>query len=182
MLALILAAAVATSRPASARDVRLQRWPAELAVPSLQMKDIEGKEWNLQSLRGKVVILNFWATWCAPCVDELPILNDLARSEFPKKKLVVLGVNFKESASAIQRFSNEHQFHYPILMDKSGEHFKKWTNGILPTTVLIDSHGKPRWRIVGELDRTDPALRQTIETMLEEQVANHGGRGAVMAK
>lgn len=182
MLAFILMAAVATNRPLLAKEFPLQRWPHDVAAPSLQLKDVDGKEWNLRALRGKVVIVNFWASWCAPCVDELPVFNELAASDIYKGKLLILGVNFKESATVIQRFSEEHKFHYPILIDKSGEYFKKWTNGILPTTVLVDQQGRPRWRVVGELDRENPGLKAAIDKLLEEQAAGKAGRGAVGAK
>jgi thiol-disulfide isomerase/thioredoxin len=182
MLVMILLMAAFPGKSVLAKEVLLQRWPTDASVPALQLKDTEGKDWTLQGLRGKVVILNFWATWCAPCIDELPILNELASVENPKGKPVVLGVNFKESSATVQRFSDEHKFRYPILMDKSGEHFRKWTNGILPTTVLIDVHGRPRWRIVGELDRNDPGLKQVLEKMLDEQEARQASRAASKKK
>jgi thiol-disulfide isomerase/thioredoxin len=183
LASILLLAAVAHA--ASASDARLERWPAGNPAPSLQLKDLEGREWNLKNLRGKVVILNFWATWCGPCVEELPVLNDLASSEFTAGKPVVLGINFKETPAAIQRFLTGHPFQYPILLDKTGEDFKKWSNGILPATVLIDKQGKPRWRVIGELNRTDSGLKQAVEKMLEEPSAkpvNRAGRIASQAK
>jgi cytochrome c biogenesis protein CcmG/thiol:disulfide interchange protein DsbE len=148
-------------------------WPDRLPVPQLKLVDLHGKEWTLESLRGKVVVLNFWASWCAPCVDELPILNDLAGSA-GADELVVLGVNYKESADSVNRFAQAHPFRYPILRDRSGEAFKAWTSGVMPTTVLIDRGGRARWRVVGELAPDDPRFRKALDKMLERTSAARG--------
>jgi thiol-disulfide isomerase/thioredoxin len=161
--------ATAISSPSvTAKEDTLRRWPARMATPQIQLTGLDGREWNAKDLRGKVVVLNFWASWCAPCVDEMAYLNDLASGEVAKGKLVILGVNFKESASVVQAFASDHKFDYPILLDKTGDRFRKWADGVLPTTVLIDRRGRPRWRIVGELDRTDASFKKALETLLAE--------------
>ena len=164
-------AAVATgSSPAA--DMLFRPWPDRLPVPELKLVDLNGKEWTLDSLRGKVVVLNFWASWCGPCVDELPGLNQLAGGA-ADGGLVVLGVNYKESADAIARFAHEHPFQYPLLRDKSGAAFKAWTSGVMPTTILIDRSGRARWRVVGELAPDDPRFRRALDKMLERTSAAH---------
>ncbi|MGE5650977.1 MAG: TlpA family protein disulfide reductase [Bacillota bacterium] len=169
ILAVTLATLALAWQPLAAKAPSLRAWPRETPSPALKMTDLSGTQWDLESLRGKVVVLNFWASWCSPCVDEIPFLNDLASGPSATGKVVVLGVNFKESAAAVDRFSAVQNFRYPIVLDKSGEHFKKWTTGILPTTVLIAPDGKARWRIVGELDRADGRLQEAIDRMLDER-------------
>ncbi|TFW10519.1 TlpA family protein disulfide reductase [Oxalobacteraceae bacterium OM1] len=164
---LVLASALCGAS-ASAKDVHLQAWPQQLPTPALRLDALDGTPWNTDSLRGKVVVLNFWASWCEPCVDELPALNALATDESAKGDLVVLGVNFKESTAAIERFLSQHSVRYPVLMDKQGEHLKKWTSGVLPTTVLIGRDGRARWRVLGELDAADPGFKRALERLLEE--------------
>lgn len=176
ILAVVLVVMAWTSPPLAAKENALRAWPTNLPSPSLKVTDLAGTEWNLAHLRGKVVVLNFWATWCSPCVDEIPFLNELAAATSNTGKVVILGVNFKESAAAIERFSQEHVFQYPILLDKSGEPFRKWTTGILPTTILIAPDGQVRWRIVGELDRADGSLLELIEKMLNERESNKAGQ------
>lgn len=177
--ALLLFAAFSASHISCAQDRYLRIWPSGVSTPSLQLADVDGRMWNLHDLRGKVVILNFWATWCGPCVEEQQQLNDLVAG-FPTDKPIILGINFKESASTIQRFSQEHPFNYSVLLDKTGEVFKMWTDGVMPTTILIDRKGKARWRIVGALDPADTSLKQALEKMLHEPMpgkAGHSGAG-----
>ncbi|HTJ86512.1 MAG TPA: TlpA disulfide reductase family protein, partial [Terriglobales bacterium] len=76
LLGLIVLIAVLSCQASSAREVYLRQWPDDIPTPTFNLIDLDGKQWNLQNLRGKVVVLNFWASWCAPCVDELPFLND----------------------------------------------------------------------------------------------------------
>jgi thiol-disulfide isomerase/thioredoxin len=160
LLALLASSAV------PAREALMRAWPASQARPTLQLTDLDGRQWQLADLRGKVVLLNFWASWCEPCVEELPFLGELAASE--PQRLAVLGVNFKESAEQIRRFPPAGKLAYPILLDRSGESFKMWAGGILPTTVLIDRKGKARWRAVGALDASDQKFRRTLEQLLKE--------------
>lgn len=150
--------------PASASDRTLMSpWPLKAAAPSLSLPDTNGRQWNLAELRGKVVVLNFWASWCGPCVEELPILNALA--DEAGANMVVLGVNYKEPSWTVERFTREHQFRYPVLLDKTGDQFKHWTSGVMPTTVLIGRDGKPRWRAVGAISPSDPRFRAELDKL-----------------
>jgi thiol-disulfide isomerase/thioredoxin len=162
--AAILAAVVPA--PVAAKEQPLRPWTGK--TPALKLADTSGKEWDLASLHGKVVVLNFWAAWCGPCVEELPVFNELATGAVSRGKVVVLGVNYKEGADAIQRFTGEHPFAYPVLRDKTGDAFKQWTSGVMPTTIVIDQAGRARWRLVGELDPGAPALRRAIDELLKE--------------
>jgi thiol-disulfide isomerase/thioredoxin len=163
---ILLAFALASS-PSSANEPRLLRpWPAGMAAPQLKLDDAAGKHWQLAALRGKVVVLNFWASWCGPCVEELPVFNKLA--EQSNGKLVVLGINYKEPSWTVERFTREHQFAYPVLLDKNGEHFERWTDGVMPTTILIDRDGKPRWRMIGAISANDATFRAAIDKLLAQ--------------
>jgi thiol-disulfide isomerase/thioredoxin len=164
LLAACLLAAGAGS--ANAADAVLRPWPAGRTTPALQLADLSGKEWNLAQLRGKVVVVNFWASWCGPCVDELPVLNALARQA--PGKVAVIGVNYKEPLDSIERFSSAHAVDYPVLRDRSGEMFKQWTAGVMPTTILVDRQGRARWRSAGEIGAGDTRLKAAIDALLAE--------------
>ena len=162
-----LLAAALVCTPARATDMLMRPWPAQTATPGLVLTDLTGKEWRLDSLRGKVVVLNFWASWCGPCIEELPILNEIAEREAARGEVVVLGVNYRESATAIQQFADAHPIRFPILRDRTGESFKQWTtNGIMPATILIDRSGRARWRVTGEISSKDGRFKQALNSLL----------------
>lgn len=150
--------------PACARDVRLRPWPAAMPTPPLALENLDGTPWTLAALRGKVVVVNFWASWCEPCVDELPVLGALARRD----GVAVVGVNYKENADAIGRFVSGHPIPYTVLRDRTGAPFKAWSPGVMPTTVLVDRRGRARWRSVGEIPADDTRLRAAIDALLAE--------------
>jgi thiol-disulfide isomerase/thioredoxin len=162
--ACLLAATAAAT--AAAADAVLKPWPGKQATPALRLSDLQGKEWVLSQLRGKVVVVNFWASWCGPCVDELPVLNALARRD--PDQVAVVGVNYKEPLDTIERFSGAHPFAYPVLRDRAGDMFRQWTAGVMPTTILVDRRGRARWRSVGEIGAGDTRLKAAIDALVAE--------------
>ena len=158
LLALLAGAAVA-------KDAALRPWPAGQPTPALQLVGLDGQAWDLASLRGKVVVVNFWASWCGPCVDELPVLGALAGRD----GVAVVGVNYKEPLDTIERFTAAHPLQYTVLRDRTGEAFKRWTPGVMPTTIVVDRSGRARWRTVGEIPPDDTRLRAAIDALLAPQ-------------
>lgn len=161
----LLAAALLAWLPAHAADGNLRAWPAGQATPPLQLSTLDGQAWDLSRLRGKVVVVNFWATWCEPCVHELPVLGALAHQD---GRVAVVGVNYKEGLDAIERFSAAHPIPYPVLRDRTGETFERWTAGVMPTTILVDRRGRARWRTVGEIGPDAPGIQHAIAALLAE--------------
>jgi len=166
LVALLLHAGLAAA-PAGAADAALKPWPAGQATPALELADLDGKPWSLAPLRGKVVVVNFWATWCGPCVQELPVLAALSRDPALGGAAVV-GVNYKEGLNAIRGFTASHPIPYPVLRDRSGEAFKLWSPGVMPTTIVLDRQGRARWRTVGEIPPDDTRLRAIVQELLAE--------------
>ena len=171
-LSCVLVAAVMASAPVAAAH-RLERWPERVATPSLAFTSLDGDPVVLSAWRGKVVLLNFWASWCEPCVSEFPALSALASSDAAGRGLVVVGVNYKESARSIREFQARHAGNFPVFLDKTGDALRQWTRGMLPTTILIDRDGRARWRITGELDTADPAFLRRLEQLLREHPAGN---------
>jgi thiol-disulfide isomerase/thioredoxin len=160
----LLLAALLSAGTVSAKDATLRPWPAGQPTPALQVTGLDGQPWDAASLRGKVVVVNFWASWCGPCVDELPVLTGLAGRD----GVAVVGVNYREPLDTIERFTKDHPLGYPILRDRTGDAFKRWTPGVMPTTILVDRAGRARWRTVGEIPPTDTKLRAAIDALLAE--------------
>jgi thiol-disulfide isomerase/thioredoxin len=160
----LLFAALLSAGTAVAKDATLRPWPAGQPTPALQVTGLDGQPWDVASLRGKVVVVNFWASWCGPCVDELPVLKGLAGRD----GVAVVGVNYKEPRDTIERFTQDHPLGYPVLRDRTGDAFKRWTPGVMPTTILVDRTGRARWRTVGEIPPDDTKLRAAIDALLTE--------------
>ena len=125
-------------------------WPANVVTPKIEATDLQGKAWNATELADKVVVLNFWATWCAPCKDELPTLQTL--HDISDAQTVVLTINVREPAARAARYMQSTGMTFPVISDTKGELAKRWGVTVYPTTVLIAPNGQARWRIVGDVD------------------------------
>ena len=166
LLALTLAlAALVTSPWVQAQNHQLAAWPAHRPAPALVGTDLQGKVWRLADLRGKAVLINFWATWCEPCQAEMPSLQALAQAYGPEK-LVVLAVNFKESGAVVQRFVQRTHFDLPVLLDPTGAMARQWGAHVFPTTVLVAANGQVRAVIQGEVDWSSQQAATLIEPLL----------------
>ncbi|WP_180132195.1 TlpA disulfide reductase family protein [Rhodoferax sp. BLA1] len=148
-----------------AQNHQLATWPAHRPVPARVGTDLQGKVWRLADLRGKAVLINFWASWCAPCLAEMPSLQTLAQAYGPEK-LVVLAVNFKESNAIVQRFVQRTQFELPVLLDPTGVMANQWGARVFPTTVLVAANGQVRTVIRGEVDWSSQQAATLIEPLL----------------
>lgn len=125
-------------------------WPAKVATPALDAVDLQGKAWTTTELAGKVVVLNFWATWCAPCKDELPTLQTL--HDISDAQTVVLTINVREPAARAARYMQSTGMTFPVISDTKGELAKRWGVSVYPTTILIAPNGQARWLIMGDVD------------------------------
>lgn len=117
---------------------------------------------NLASYRGKVVLLNFWATWCPPCVQEMPSLSQLHRDD---PNLVILAVSIDENADDYKSFIRERHIEFTTVRDPQQKaaslfHTEKW-----PETYIIDRNGIIRRKFIGAQDWTDPEIRQFLNSL-----------------
>jgi len=145
---LLTAALLLTSLGAWAQFDK-QAWPAKTPSPALNLQDLQGRTWTSAGLKGRVVVLNFWATWCAPCKEEMPTLQDLHDSP---QAPVVIAVNVKEPKSRVQTFLSQRNLSLPEVLDERGDLARQWGVRVYPTTVLIAPDGQARWRVLGDLD------------------------------
>lgn len=155
---------------AAAQGFEVLPWPARKPVPVLGGTDLQGQPWRLAELRGKAVLINFWASWCEPCRAEMPSLQALADLYGPQR-LVVLAVNFKEPAATVQRYVQRTAFPLPVLLDPDGHIARQWGASVFPTTVLVGADGRVRGLVRGELDWTSPRAAQLVEPLLAPEPA-----------
>ncbi|HEX8747076.1 MAG TPA: cytochrome c biogenesis protein CcdA [Pyrinomonadaceae bacterium] len=137
---------------------------AELA-PEIELKTADGQPFRLSELKGRVVVLNFWATWCIPCREEIPELNAMQR-ELGPKGLTIIGPSWDDSTEGIREFQSDIKQEYTVLI--GGETVQAKFGGIpsLPTTFIIDRQGRIRHKIIGARDRE--GFEKEIKPLLEE--------------
>lgn len=150
LAASLLATAGAATTAQAGPGYDAQPWPRKQPVPSGSMTDLQGGEWRLPALRGRAVLLNFWASWCEPCKEEMPSLQALADRH--ADRLMVLTINLKESPEAIARFVRSSGLRLPVVRDADGSVARAWGVRIYPSTVLIDAKGRVRSVVRGGLD------------------------------
>ncbi|MEP6908374.1 MAG: TlpA disulfide reductase family protein [Pseudoxanthomonas sp.] len=134
-------------------------------TPPLLTVDTAGKTWRLDMLKGRAVLINFWASWCEPCRAEMPTLQQIADLYGPDK-LLVLALNFKEHPNRAIQFAAATGLSLPVLLDPQGQAARAWGVKVFPTTVLIDRHGRARQRVQGEVDWTGAPAGQLIDALL----------------
>jgi thiol-disulfide isomerase/thioredoxin len=140
-------------------------WPASRPAPALQALDMQGKTWTLAELRGRAVLLNFWATWCPPCRAEMPSLQQLAEIYGPEQ-LLVLALNVGEGPRRIAQYLQSSGLNLTVLLDPKSEAARAWGASVLPTTILIDAEGRPRQRVRGEVDWSGREAQALVEPLL----------------
>jgi thiol-disulfide isomerase/thioredoxin len=166
-LALAAVGLGSTAQEVRAQGFEVTPWPASRTAPPLQATDLKGKLWRMSDLRDRVVLINFWATWCEPCRAEMPTLQQLAEF-YGEDKLVVLAINFKESVRKITQYVQSSGLSLNVLPDVQGELTKQWGVSVFPTTIVIDGQGKPAQRIRGEVDWTGRAAAALVEPLLDK--------------
>ncbi|GAB3488943.1 hypothetical protein GCM10027399_04310 [Curvibacter fontanus] len=156
----------AVTLPALAqRGYDVTPWPANRPAPALQALDMQGKTWTLAELRGRAVVLNFWATWCPPCRAEMPSLQQLAEIYGPEQ-LQVLALNVGEGPRRIAQYLQSSGLNLTVLLDPQSEAARAWGANVLPTTLLIDAEGRPRLRVRGEVDWSGREAMALVEPLL----------------
>jgi cytochrome c-type biogenesis protein len=134
-------------------------------APDVELKTTDGKPLKLSDLRGQVVLLNFWATWCVPCRSEIPGLNEMQR-DLAGRGFKVLGVSTSDSAELIREYQKDVRQEYTVAVGDDGV-ANKYAVGVLPTTFVIDRQGRIRKKVIGEKTRAE--FEAMIVPLLDEQ-------------
>ena len=140
------------------------------AAPTLSLEDLGHKVHRLQDYRGRVVLVNFWASWCGPCVIEMPGMQRL-HEEMKGKPFTLLAVNVEESTGTVWKFAAKVGIQFPLLLDNDGRTANDWEIDIYPTSFLIDPQGRIRYVAYGPRDWDAPEMIQTIEGMFATPIS-----------
>ena len=162
---LIAAAALAASRLAVAAETLRTDWPRGKRTPALRLATLDGTPWSLEAQRGQVLLLNFWASWCEPCREEMPALARLAERE-RASGLRVVAVDYREPADAVRRVLAATPLALEVALDVDGSAAKSFDVHAFPSTVAIGRDGRVRFVAMGECDWTDARSRAWLDELL----------------
>lgn len=138
-------------------------------APSFKLRNIKGNYESLESYRGEVVVLNFWATWCAPCRIEMPSFEKLYR-RYRSEGVTVLAITLdKNSENKIKSFVDEYGLSFPILLDEKGEVERLYPSMTIPFTYIIDRQGRIVARVDGAKNWESSETFEAIEYLLKNR-------------
>ena len=152
--------------PLSALPANLRVVTSGLA-PSLPLTLASGRPLEMAALKGQVVLVNFWATWCPPCRREMPSMDRLDKME-TGRPFTILAVNVREEADQVERFLEETPVSFPIVLDTEGKLAKAWKAFVFPTSYLVDKKGRIRFSLNGTLEWDDPEIVELIDRLMLE--------------
>ena len=137
------------------------------ATPALTLRDLQDKPVDLAGMKGRVVLINFWATWCEPCRDEMPALERL-RGKLKGRPFELVTVNFGESSANVSRFLAKLNVSVPVLLDPVKDAAEAWKVRGLPMTFLVDASGTTRYWSFGEQDWSQGEPFRLVESLVGE--------------
>ncbi len=196
ILALVIASALTWKLRFSVAAQNQQRNPLTLDAPKAPVQALDftavnlaGKTVKLTDFRGSVVVLNFWATWCVPCLEEMPALDRLGKA-MTGRKFRVLALDLQETPDKVQEFSKTHRFGFDVLLDPAGEISSHYGVSRIPVTYILDQRGNIVWRAIGprawdsemsvsffqDLIQNPPPLRPPVAAPISAQ-SDPGSRG-----
>jgi DsbE subfamily thiol:disulfide oxidoreductase len=146
----------------------LQQMTDHSPAPQFTLPNLEGGKVGLKDFRGKLLLLNFWASWCVPCREEMPAMQRLYHM-YKDVGFVILGVNLKDEKKSAISFVKELKITFPIAFDPNGEVGLMYGAWGLPATYLIDAKGIALARAWGPADWYSPGARELVKKILDQQ-------------
>jgi len=145
-------------------DVLLKKYKGENAPIPIKLKDIDGNIVSKDDFAGQVTIINFWATWCPPCIEEIPSLNRLNK-KLSGSSFELISINYAEDNKTIAEFMKSVNVEFPVLLDKNGEFAKQWNVISYPSTFIIDSKGVIQYGVNAAIEWDDPEVIQKLKAL-----------------
>lgn len=149
---------------AAAESGLLDRVDGTPDAPAFELNGPDGSEYRLSDLRGKSLIVNFWATWCPPCRAEMPSMQR-AWEKIRDEDIVVIGINVGEDKATIDAFTDQVPVDFPLPMDIDSKVVQSWPVRGLPTTFIVDPEGRLVYFAQGEREWDDPALLDMVRAL-----------------
>ena len=140
--------------------------PAETnAHPPLTLDGLDGRQHSLEDYRGKIVLVNFWASWCIPCLREMPGMQRLAE-QFGNRPFEIVAVNVAEPRNVVAASGERMKIDFAILLDPEKVAMNNWAVKVLPTSYLLDTKGRIRYQAAGPVDWETDAAYSAVESLL----------------
>lgn len=137
------------------------------SAPQLKLTGRDGNPYELVSDRGSIVLVNFWATWCPPCVEEVPSMNDLLR-RYKGRPFKVVSIDFRETKETIDEFAAKTPIEFPVLLDLTGQTSKEWEVFRFPTSFMVDADGQIRYSANRAIDWNSPQVWDAVDELLQD--------------
>ena len=157
---------LALAQVAGSRE--LSPYTLQPGVAAFDLPDLKGQQHKLEDYRGQVVLVNFWASWCPPCIQEMPGLERL-RQKLNGQPFEILAINVGEQKYRVWKFLKLINFGLPVLLDTRKKTFDAWGASVLPTSFLLDKKGNIRYRVVGDVEWDSEEVITLIETLIHEE-------------
>jgi peroxiredoxin len=141
--------------------------PAITRAPEFSLRELNGNVASLSGYRGKMVLLNFWATWCSPCRDEMPSMEQLSR-DFGGQGLAVVAINQRENAALVARFMKTHNLNFSTLLDTDGRVAASYRVYGIPVSYVIDADGQAIGMKSGSMDWASPRVVDMFRELVDE--------------
>jgi peroxiredoxin len=148
--------------------VRINPIRGNKKAPDFSLKDLNGRKVEIRQYKGRIVFLNFWATWCGPCKEEMPSLEVL-HQQFAGENFVLLTISVDyEGLKPVQGFVSKNRYTFPVLLDPNGETLDLFEVKGIPTTFIIDRNGMVIGRAIGPRDWKSPEVFSLINLLVEK--------------
>jgi peroxiredoxin len=145
-------------------DIRLKPYKAHPVARPIRLYDINGKLIELRDYKGQVTLVNFWATWCPPCVHEIPSLNNL-KSKMKGKNFQLISINYAETPETVRNFLEQVQVDFPVLMDVDNQVSAQWNVIAFPSTFVVGSDGNIHYGVNAAIEWDDPEIIRLLESL-----------------
>ena len=139
-----------------------------LNAPEFSLSDPSGKTYTLSELKGSVVFINFWATWCPPCIEEMPSIQNLYNGFKDKKEFRMVTILFKDDYGKAMAYLKQNNYAIPVLIDGNGKAAKAYGVTGVPETYIVDKQGVLRQKVIGPADWNSTEADSLISNLLKQ--------------
>ncbi len=154
------------NKNSQALNIKLKNFKGNQQPHAINLIDVNDKRYKKENYKGKVTVVNFWASWCPPCVKEIPSLNHLKRL-MKNKKFELVSINYAEDKKTIQDFMKKVNVDFPVLLDPDGKQAAKWKVLVFPSTFVIGADGKIKYGVNAGIHWDAPGVVKQLKAMLD---------------